>query len=430
MGLFNWSKKTSNNITEEMIESRSTDWIDSILEYLNNSGNSLSPNYLENYSSLYTVANIRGETLGKLPLHLYKIDENGDKIKYKDDPRYDVLHYQFNEYTSSYTGLSTLEINRCKQGNTFARIWRNKGTGILENLELITPDRVNNYGLFNGHLWYHMYNPNTKKYEDIPSRDILHFKMLSEDGLWGKNPLTALKYNTSTSIRALMTLEGFYKNNAMSNIFFEHNLPPEIVNDKNFQEMMNDWNRRNSGANNFGQAKLTPPGTKIVTPNISFADAEMIETFKFNSNMVASLYQVPPFLVGDYEASKFASVEQLMLAFKAQAVSAMVRNYRQELEMKLLSLNERKMGVSIEFNINSMLEADFAAKADAYQKNIQNGVLNRRYVAELEGFPTEGLTDEYYVSNNHIPVSDLLERKAVEVEKMKVDIERLKSQSK
>ena len=153
-------------------------------------------------------------------------------------------------------------------------------------------------------------------------------------------------------------------------------------------EALNEFNSKYAGATKAGMLAALPPNTDIVDLSMSFADAEFISTMKFNSQMVAALFGVPPHMVGILEATKFNNVEQMMLDFKVSTLSAIGRLYRQELESKLLSTEERLSGTSIEFNFNALLETDSTTRINNQKTLMQMGVMSINDVCKIEGYET------------------------------------------
>ena len=136
-------------------------------------------------------------------------------------------------------------------------------------------------------------------------------------------------------MKGILAIDSFYQNNAMSPKAIKSTVSG--VNQKAMLEALNEFNSKYAGATKAGMLAALPPNTDIVDLSMSFADVEFISTMKFNSQMVAALFGVPPHMVGILEATKFNNVEQMMLDFKVSTLSAIGRLYRQELESKLLS---------------------------------------------------------------------------------------------
>ena len=85
------------------------------------------------------------------------------------------------------------------------------------------------------------------------------------------------------------------------------------------------------------------------------------------------VYNIPPHLLGDYSDTSFSSQEQQMLEFLMLTMLPIVTAYEQELNRKLLTREERRRGYHFEIDMNAILRADAATRADVHQKAIRGG---------------------------------------------------------
>lgn len=359
----------------------------------------------EGIATLFTCIKILSETLSHLPLNVYLDGGDGKNVN-KDDYRYSLLHYNPNNWTSSQTFIACLEYWRSLKGNSFARIYRKNGK--VTSLVLIPPSKVVGYGVINDQLYYDIINDNNQK-ERLNSFDILHFRGITKDGIWGVSNIEALRLNLSTSWQGMNTIDNFYKNNLTS-----PKAVKSIVNGANMKaqkELVDEWNSKYASSINAGKLVILPPNTEIVDMELQFADAIFIETFKFNAGQIASVYGIPPEMVGLFEASKFNNVEQMQINFKSNTMANIARIYRQEFESKLLTNDERKNGTSIEFNTMALVEMDATTRSN-YLKTMSNlGVITPNMVAKIEGYPTYPEGDLHYIPGNYLTIETIAAKK-------------------
>jgi HK97 family phage portal protein len=386
-------------------------WVGTEESYINNippttvNGNALfNEENADKISTVYACIKILSETLSRVPLNLYSEDIIGNKPIDKNDYRYPLLHYKPNAWTSQQTFFASLEYWRNLKGNSFARINRDNN-GKITSLVLISPSKVTNYKVTNGQLFYEIENDKGLK-EIIKSEDILHFRSLTKDGIWGINPIAALRLNLSTTYQGLNTLDNFYRNNAAS--------PKAIkltsnggAGQQKLLESLEDFKRKYSGSVNAGQILPLPANTEIIDLALNYEDAQFIETLKWNITQIGSLYGVPPHLLGVLESSKFNNVEMMMLDFKVNTLASIARMYRQELESKLLTTQERIDGKSIEFNLDALLEADSTTRINNLKTLANMGIISINDIARLEGWPTYPDGDIHLVPSNYVTVGSI-----------------------
>ena len=354
-------------------------------------------------STVYTCIKILSETISRLPLNVYSDLGEGRTVD-KEDYRYPILHYNPNNWTSQQTFFATLEYWRNLKGNAFARIYRKNGK--ISSLVLIPPSLVTGYAISGGELYYEIEEKGeTKK---INSSEILHFKGLTKDGIWGINPLEALRLNLSTTHQGMQAINSFYMNNAMSPKAIKSTVSG--ANQKAMIEALDEFNRKYAGSAKAGQMTALPPNTEIIDMKLNFVDAEFISTMKFNAQQIAALYGVPPHMVGILESTKFNNVEQMLLDFKVSTLSAIGRLYRQELESKLLTTEERLNGISIEFNFNALMETDSTTRVNNLKTMASMGVISINDIAKIEGWPTFPLGEARLVPGNYLDLKDIVNK--------------------
>lgn len=363
-------------------------------KYLNFTSINFNTDLAENISTIYTSCKILAEDVGSFPLNLYMNSDDGGKVIVKDDYRYSLLHYMPNSYTSSNTFFSTLEYIRNLKGNSFAYINRDKN-GFVESLEIINPDFITGYKIKKKELYYVFKNGDIVK--DIKGIDILHFKSLTNDGVWGINPIEKLRLNLSSTYKAFTTIDKFYDNNATSPKALKTTIP-EGINPREWQSKVTDFTEKYGGFKNAGKIISLPPFTELQDITLNFADAEFIATIRFNADQIASLYRIPPHLVGNFESSKFNNLEQLQLNYKINTIRPILRMYRQELESKLLDLEERKDGLSIEFAIGALVETDARTRIENFERLFKMGVITPNQMAKWEGYPAYDEGDDHFIS--------------------------------
>ena len=360
-------------------------------------------------ATVHTCIKILGETLGKLPVSTYVNDPNKGKVPDKDHYLYDLLHYSPNNFTSSSAFFTALEVNRGYDGNAYARIHRNAGGKILR-FTILNPSLVVANTEVNGEVYYKVYRePNSDKYETVNSMDILHFRMITRDGINGINNIEALRLNLSTTWEALGTIDQYYQNNAVN--------PKAIksivsgANQKAMLEALEVLKKDYHGSKKAGQIIALPPNTEIQELQMNPIDAAFMEMIRFNRSQTAALFGVPEWMVGDTQSSKYNNIEQTNLGFKANTMSPVTRMYRQELEYKCLTTEERKKGESIEFNLMAMIETDHKTRLEGYRILSNIGAITPNKIAMLEGLETYEGGNDHYIQTNMMSVENYNSKK-------------------
>ena len=380
---------------------RTEELVSVIRPYLPGSGR-FNENAADRIATVYTCIKILSETLSRLPVGVYLDDPLKGKLKNKEHYLYPILHYNPNEYTTSNAFFSALEVWRNLRGNSYARIFREGRTGRVASLELINPDRVAGYVIVNNNLFYKIQEKDSREVKEVPAMEILHFRMVTKDGIEGINPIEALRLNLSTTWEAMGTIEEFYKNNAINPKAIKSTVSG--ANQGAMLKALEVLKRDYQGAKGAGAILPLPPNTEIQELQMNAIDAVFLQMMEFNDNKIAALYGIPAHLVGNQTASKYNDIEQTQLAYKTNTISAITRMYRQELEYKLLTTSERSSGSSIEFNLMSLVETDHRSRLEGYRILANIGAITPNKIALLEGLETYPGGDNHYIQTNMMAV--------------------------
>ncbi|MCE5346806.1 MAG: phage portal protein [Bacteroidales bacterium] len=408
--------KNTRNITT------TGDWIGSTNSVVIN-GTSI-PNYYDdsmfnNISTVYICAKILANTLSRLPINVYK-SENRFKSIDIEDPRHFLLHHQPNDILDSFHFWNYLELQRCLTGNSFAYIHRQFG-GMPTSLEIIPNSWVTGYKKIYNNVFYNI-NYNYTREITVEAKDLLHFRDITKDTIWGISPVQILKMNASVSYKALSTVNNVYDNDARSTKILKPSVINKSIGDKaKYEELIKKVTETVSGYDKAGGWITLPSNMDLQEVQMNVNDALFLATVKFSAGQIASFYGIPPNLVGLFEQSKFNNVEQMQLNFTSETFAAIAKMYRRELEKKLLYKDEILGGKSIEFNLRAMVETDHKTRTDILLNEVKGGVRTINEYRREEDLPSVEGGDVLLTFNQNTPINQIKEL-ALDVEKLKAYI--------
>jgi HK97 family phage portal protein len=145
------------------------------------------------------------------------------------------------------------------------------------------------------------------------------------------------------------------------------------------------------------RAMLVPKGIDEPKPiPIENDKAQFLETRKYQRTVIAGAFGVPPHLVGDLERATFNNVEQQDSDFTLNVVMPVCQAFEAAMERDLLTDEDRRSGVCIRFNLDSVLRADFKSRQEGLKIQREMGVISPNEWREIEGKnPREG-GDDYW----------------------------------
>jgi hypothetical protein len=139
-------------------------------------------------------------------------------------------------------------------------------------------------------------------------------------------------------------------------------------------------------------------------------DAQFLETRKFSRSEIASIFRVPPHLIGDLDKATFSNIEHQSLDFSIHTVRPWTVRMEQAYLLQLFKPVERKRFFA-EHVIDGLLRGDFQSRMTGYSIGRQNGFMSPNDVCEIENWnpiaPEDG-GDTYLIPSNMLPAERAL----------------------
>ncbi len=382
------------------------EWLSSMFAATSHSGINVTTSIALQHTAVYACVNILSESIGSLPISVYKT-ENKDKKQHKtkdfSHPLFNVLHNEPNPDMTSMTFFQLAMVHLALRGNFYAQIVRNNAGNIVGFYPLDN-EKMQVVRLENGKISY-VYAHSTLGKVGLDSSEVLHFLGMSLDGIIGLSPIS---YNRHT-IGASIAMETFG-----STLFKNGATPSGVVSGKGvtsmsdtaFERFKQTFKESYQGMMNAGRPLILEEGFEFKPITISNKDGQYLESRKFTKAEIASIYRVPPHMINELDKATFSNIEHQSMQFVVDAVRPWVIRMEQEIRRKSLSLKEKTTHY-IKFNMGALLRGDTPSRYAAYESAITKGCwMSRNEARELEDLnPIEGL-DEMIVPLNFGKAND------------------------
>jgi HK97 family phage portal protein len=316
---------------------------------------------LQNSELIFSAVSRISNSLSAMPVQLYR-----GTTPVKNELN-DMIGFEPNTNMTSCQFFKTMEACRGTEGNTYAlKVFNPDGT--LSELRPLDPLRVKPIlEEESDELWYKLTPDKGAEYY-VHNFYIIHIPFISTNGYKGVNPVSVLfntlSYNEEIQKFSMSQLD----KGINAQVVLE---APANLGQQQREDMINDF--MTTYKNTGGGILLLESGVQAKSLNLSPIDAKLFEVEKISRSRVAMVYNIPPHLLGDYSDISFSSQEQQMLEFLMLTMLPIVTAYEQELSRKLLTREERKRGYHFVFDMNAILRADAATRADVHQKAIRGG---------------------------------------------------------
>lgn len=364
----------------------------------NKTGQTVSPETALSLSVVFACTRLVAETVATLPLIVYRRKPRG-RVVASDHWLYALVHDSPNADQTAVEFWEEVMINIVLRGRAFIHAPRNIVGEVVEMRVL----RYENMGtprvLTTGGKVYPYTHP-TKGYMEIPERELWVPK--------GFGGLSVIQYG-ARSMGGAMAAE-----NAGARLYDNDMRPVAVVTRdeiltpsqrKMVKEAIADGMMMSIEG---GPMRLIEGGMKYQQLSLSAEDAQLLETMQFKVEDLCRWFGMNPAMIGHGTAvSNWGTGrEQINLAFLQYVLSSYCERLEQGISKWLLGPAERGR-IYAEFSVEGLLRADSAGRASFYSTMVQNGLMTRNEVRELENLPTMEGGDELTIQSNLVPAKML-----------------------
>lgn len=354
-------------------------------------------------SAVWSCINLLSETMATLPLVIYEVKRNGDKIPARDTRLWQVLHNP-NQIMTAHDFWLCMSLNRFLTGNAYALIHRD-GTGALIGLApLASASGQMEVAMLDGQVIYQYKKDG--KYTYFTSDQILHWKGMG-NGVVGLSTFDYMRATTNEMKNAQKNASALYGNgNQLTGIV----TVDRVVKGQQLIELRNRF--RELGAfNGDSWINFLPADMKYQQVAMSAADAQLLETRQFGVEEIGRWFGVPAALINSSSGTSGASIEQIVESFYRSTIHPLCCSVEQAIMQRVFTAAERAKYVA-EFKMSALLRASVSSRYDSYSKALQNGFMTRNEVRKLENLPPVDGADQLTAQSNLWPVNQLGEQQA------------------
>ncbi|OQP06839.1 phage portal protein [Geobacillus sp. 46C-IIa] len=359
-------------------------------------------------ATVYACIKILAESLSKLPLKIYREDENGENGVNKAVKHYlyKLLKLRPNPYMSASDFAKCNETQRNIYGNAYVNIETDE-KGRIVGFWPIDAGKVriwiDDIGLFSSknHIWYEV-DVGTERRKLMPN-ELLHFKSgVTLDGIVGVPPLDYLRATVENAAAAGRFINNFYKQGLQVKGIVQYvgDLNPEAQ--KKFREKFEEMS---SGLKNSHRIALMPIGYEFKPISLTMSDAQFLENTELTIRQIATAFGIKMHQLNDLSRATHTNVAEQQRQFYVDTLLPILTMYEQEMTYKLFLDSELDAGYYVKFNVDSILRADIKTRYEAYAIGIQNGFLEPDEARAKEDLPPRPGGNQLIVNGNYIPLT-------------------------
>lgn len=333
-------------------------WLLDALGATSKSGATVSENTAFNVSVFSACTNILGQSLGMLPLKVYRKTATGAE-EAADHPAAPLLKRKPGPGQTSYQWRAYKMTCVSVGGNAYSRIVRDEFFQPRALLPMV-PAETRPELLGDGRLIYRYRN------DVLQDFDVIHLRGLSSNGYTGRSPLHDMRDSLGLAMTAQeYTSRTFLNGNRKAGIFEG----PASMDRPKAEEFKKFWEANYAGMANAGRNPMLFGGITWKDAGFSNQDAELLMSRRFEVEEISRAFRVPLHLLNSTEKSTTwgSGIEQLNRGFVDYTLLPWTTNWEQELEDKLLTEEEKAQGYFIRFNLGVLLRGSPETRAKFYE---------------------------------------------------------------
>lgn len=295
----------------------------------------------------------------------------------------DAPSEHYNAFSFWYSLVANLILN----GNSFAEILPN------HNLELLLNSKMTvKYDSDTGLVKY-IYKSDDGTERQIAPDSILHFKIMTTNGVSGISPLYGLQDAMKLQKNGDKLLNGFFSN------------PSTSVLKVHKTDLSSD--AKNAIREKFGQANRNSLGTIVLDDSMDYSTIQidtgllkMVNSSNWAADKIAACLFIPSELLGVENAH--SSIEQSLRIMFLQGLSVYLNAITSELTFKLKDYN-------FEFDTSSIMPASQNEVYSSVFDGVKNGVLTINEARQQLNLPKITNGDNVIVSSNARSLNQLVQ---------------------
>lgn len=348
---------------------------------------------IQGNEAIYAAVSRISNTIACMPIHFYR----GYEIQ-RDHPLERLISLEPHPNFTAFTWRQTMEVMRNTEGNAYAlRIPDSMGQTV--RLDILNPTKVvPQIDPEDGSIWYSI-TMDDGKVALAPGFLVINLRHMSANGIRGIRPIDVLKksldYDTQVKSLSLDQLDGV--NHGVALTIPSTGLSQEAK-DQAVDRFLETYERS-------GRSVVILEGGMTATNfSSSPVDSQLLDVERITRNRVATVYNLPPHLLGDYTDTSFGTAEQQMMEYLQLTITPIVEQWEEELNRKLITPDMYAEGYRFRFDVNTLTRTDVKTTAERNQMAIRGGWRKPNEVRAELGLPPDPVGDLLMSSRDLIPL--------------------------
>jgi len=340
------------------------------------------------------AVNFIAETVASLPLDYYRRDRSGNRVD-GTGPLLALVKDAANDELTSFEWRKGLLLGKLTGGRGLCYIERNE-RGQAVSFWPMDPAKttVKRDG------FSRLYEYRDGRVQTYRADEVIDLTfMLKSDGVCHRGPITMGRDAIGLAIAATEYGAKFFNGGGVPPFALTGN----FQSGKAMQAAADDLARAVKKAKGENRLALAlPAGIELKPFGANPEDSQLVEIKRFCIEEVARIYSIPPTFLQDLTHGTYSNTEQQDLHFVKHTLLHHVRQFEQELNLKLFGRSNRNH--YLEFNVDGIMRGDFKTRMEGWAQGVQNGIIQPNEVRRAENWPDAAGGDRLFMQGATVPI--------------------------
>lgn len=337
------------------------------------SGASVTPLSALQTSAVFSCVSLISESIAMLPVELYQRTANNSREKAVKHQLYRILKRRPNRWQTPFEWKQMMGAHTLLRGNAYSQIITDR-RGRIEELIPLHPDRVTPFWAPDGRPAYY-HQPLKGPTQVLLMHEVHHLRGLSDDGLVGLSPIRLHREAIGLAMTTEEHAARLFSNGAQIGGIIRH---PKSLSDTAFEHLRKSWAERYQGVINAHKPAILEEGMEYERLGMTSDEAQFLESRKYQRSEIASIYRVPPHMIGDTEkASSWGSgIEVQGIGFVVFTLGPWLVRSEQAMERDFL-LESEEEEYFIKYSTDALMRGDSKARKEYLVGMVGAGIMSR-----------------------------------------------------
>lgn len=343
-------------------------------------------------SDVFTAVKIIASDIASSPIEVLE-----DKMTTEHDLAY-LLNVKPNQEVDGWHLKFSLAVNMLLNGNSYAEIIRSdKGVSEIKLLpnSIVTLKQKEDDSLL------YIVSETDKKERQLSSKEVLHFKYFSQDGMVGISPLTSLKDELDIQRAGNKTIFNFFSRGVNSNGILKVNKADLDGEAKNAIRKKFEEANGSSNGDNALRTIILDDTMEYKSIEVNTEVLKLVNSNDWTSKQIAKAFGISTDRLG--VENQHSSTVQSNLMYIQNTLGHYLTVFTSEFKNKLL----RNKKQSFRFNTERLLESDPVNRLETTIKAVQGSLLTVNEGRRKLGLPDMAGGDRLLASLNYTYLDNL-----------------------